>query len=103
MQVLTDSDFATATASGVSFIDFFAEWCGPCKMLAPIFEELAGEYEGKAHFYKVNVDEAQEVAQKFSVTSIPTLILLENGEEKSRLTGFQSKDVLKSKLDEMLA
>ena len=62
------------------FVDFWAEWCGPCRMVGPVVEELAGEYDGKVNFVKVNVDEANDVASKYSVFSIPTLMLFNKGE-----------------------
>ncbi len=80
-------------------VDFFAEWCGPCKMLAPIIEELAGEYEGKWKIGKCNVDEAPETAQKYGIQSIPTLFLVKDGQVVDKLMGFVSKEALKAKLD----
>ena len=62
------------------FVDFWAQWCGPCRMVGPVVEELAGDYDGKVNFVKVNVDNAQEIAQKYNVFSIPTLLLLNKGE-----------------------
>lgn len=79
-------------------VDFWASWCGPCKMIAPIFEELAGEYKDEVKFGKVNVDEQASLAAKFRVTSIPTLILFKNGEITKSSVGFCSK----SELEEMI-
>ncbi len=79
-------------------VDFWASWCGPCKMIAPIFEELAEEYKDKLKFGKVNVDEQASLAVKFRVTSIPTLILFKNGEITKTSVGFCSK----SELEEMI-
>lgn len=72
-------------------VDFFAEWCGPCKMAAPVIEELAGEYEGKLVIGKIDVDQNQETAGKFGVMSIPTIIMFKDGEEVDRKTGFAGK------------
>lgn len=80
-------------------LDFWAPWCGPCKMMAPVFEDTSKEYEGKVKFVKVNVDENQELAQKFGVQSIPTLVMTQGGEEKTRWSGFMEKDALKSNID----
>ena len=80
-------------------VDFFAEWCGPCKMQGPIVEELAGEYEGKVKIGKLDVDAAPKTAQKYGVQSIPTIIVFKGGEEADKAMGFQSKEALKSKLD----
>lgn len=83
-------------------VDFFAEWCGPCKMLGPIVEELAGEYDGKVKIGKLDVDANPTVAGKYGVQSIPTLIFFKGGEEGEKLMGFQSKEALKEKLDALL-
>ncbi|MEE1002985.1 MAG: thioredoxin [Acutalibacteraceae bacterium] len=72
-------------------VDFWATWCGPCKMIAPVVEEIAEEYEGKIKVGKVNIDEQMELALEFKVVSIPTLMLFENGEETKREVGFMSK------------
>ena len=72
-------------------VDFWATWCGPCKMIAPVVEEIAEEYEGKIKVGKVNIDEQMELALQFKVVSIPTLMLFENGEETKREVGFMSK------------
>ena len=75
------------------FVDFWAEWCGPCRMVGPVVEELAGDYDGKVNFVKVNVDQAGELASKYNVFSIPTLILLHKGEVIAQQVGAGSKEV----------
>lgn len=75
-------------------VDFYADWCGPCKMQAPVLEELAEEYAGKVKIVKVNIDEETELAQQFRVVSIPTMIIFENGEIKDSVLGFHSKEEL---------
>jgi len=84
-------------------VDFWAPWCGPCRMIAPIVEELAQEYDGKMLFAKVNTDENPEVPGKLGIRGIPTLILYVDGEEAERMVGFAPKPVLKRKLDAVLA
>ena len=84
------------------FVDFWAEWCGPCRMVSPVVEELAGEYDGKVNFVKVNVDEAGEVASKYSVFSIPTLMLFNKGEIIAQNVGASSKDSYKKMIDKAL-
>lgn len=98
----TDDNFKDQTGSGVVLVDFFATWCGPCKMMAPVIDELAGEYEGKAKIGKLDVDENNQTASQFGVQSIPTLILFKDGAEVDRMIGFQSKDALKEALDKQL-
>ena len=99
---LTDANFKDEVASGVVLVDFFATWCGPCKMLAPVIEELAGEYEGKAKIGQLDVDENPQTAGEFGVQSIPTIILFKDGKEADRMVGFQGKEVLKEHIDKAL-
>ncbi len=80
-------------------VDFWASWCGPCRMVAPVLDELAGTYEGKAKIVKVNVDDNPDTASRYGVMSIPTLILFNNGEPQETLVGFQNKDALTGLLD----
>ncbi|MEK6922844.1 MAG: thioredoxin [Nanoarchaeota archaeon] len=80
-----------------TIIDFWAEWCTPCRILSPIFEELSNEIK-TADFYKLNIEEEQELANKFEVMSIPTLVIMKNGKEIERIIGFSNKGALKAKL-----
>jgi thioredoxin 1 len=84
-------------------VDFWAPWCGPCRMLAPVFEELADEYAGKLTFVKMNTDENPEIPSKLGIRGIPTLIFYLDGEEAERLVGNQGKPALKRKIDAILA
>ena len=79
-------------------VDFWAEWCMPCRALAPVIEELAQEFQGKVRFAKVNVDEARSIAQQFGIRGIPTLILFQNGKKVNELVGNQPKDKIKNLL-----
>lgn len=97
----TDQNFTSETLKGLSIIDMYADWCGPCKMMAPIFEEVAKNYEGKVKMGKINVDESPGIPGKFGVTGIPTIIFLKDGKEVDRLVGFQSKEVLVQKVESL--
>jgi len=99
---LTSGNFESTVNEGVALVDFWAPWCGPCRMIAPVIEELAEEFDGKAKICKVNTDEEQEIAVKFGIRSIPTLIFMKNGEIVDQIVGAQSKQVLADKLDALL-
>lgn len=86
-------------SSEVVLVDFFAEWCRPCKMVAPILEELSSEVEG-AKIFKIDVEKSADLAQKYSVMGVPTLILFKNGKALEKIMGFQPKESLKAKLEQ---
>lgn len=102
MKIVTQDEFNEIVKQGVVLVDFFATWCGPCKMLAPVLEELSAAYEGKATIVKVDVDQEQELAAKFGVMSIPTLILFKNGEAVKQVVGFQPKPQLENLINSAL-
>jgi len=97
-QHFTDENFAEEVlrADKPVIVDFYAEWCGPCKMMGPVIDELAEELKETCIVGKVNVDAAPETSAKYGIQSIPTVIVFKNGEEANRSIGFQSKDALKA-------
>lgn len=95
---LTKVTFQDHIQSGVSLVDFWAPWCGPCRIQLPIVEELAKELKGQANIAKVNVDEQQELASQYGVQSIPTLLLFKDGKLVDQMVGVHPKDVLINKI-----
>jgi len=102
---LTDDNFKSEITDhkGVALVDFWAEWCGPCKMMGPIFEQASQEGAGKAKFGKLNVDSAQKTASEYGIMSIPTIVVFKDGQKVDQLTGVQDKDTLLSKISEFAA
>ena len=97
-KIINSQEFDNTIESGVVVVDFFATWCGPCKMLSPVIDELSGELEN-VNFVKVDIDQSMDLAQKFKIVSVPTLKVFKNGEEVDTLMGFMHKEVLKSKVE----
>lgn len=95
---LNQENFAEAVKSGKALVDFYADWCGPCRMMAPILETVASEREDLI-VAKVNVDESADLAARFGVMSIPTLVVLEDGDEIKRIVGARPKDALLAEID----
>jgi thioredoxin 1 len=96
---LTAENFAHKTKNGIVLVDFWADWCMPCKMMAPILNEVAESTEGTAKIYKLNVDEQQQVAAKFGIRNIPTMILFKDGKEVERIIGVKPKDYIISSIN----
>jgi thioredoxin 1 len=92
LKTLTDSNFDQEIGTGVTLVDFWAEWCGPCRRIAPIVEQLAGEYDGRATVAKLNVDENPNIPGRFMIRGIPTLLLFKNGQLADTLVGLAPKE-----------
>ncbi|TAK97235.1 MAG: thioredoxin TrxA [Verrucomicrobia bacterium] len=102
---LTQATFGSDVLKSATpvLVDFWAEWCGPCKMIAPVLDELAGEYQGKIKIAKVNIDNEQSIAAEYGVRAIPTLLLFKNGQVTEQIVGARSKRDLKASLDRAIA
>ena len=99
---LTPENFEAVTNAGVSLVDFWAPWCGPCRMIAPVIEELAEEFEGTANICKVNTDEQQDLAVKYGIRSIPTIIFMKDGEIVDQMVGASSKQAFADKINSLI-
>jgi thioredoxin 1 len=91
---LTDKNFAQQTKNRLVLVDFWAAWCAPCRMMAPVLNDVAGELNGNSYVGKVNIEQYQSLAQRFQVRNIPTMILLKDGKEINRIVGVKNKDFL---------
>ena len=104
IEIKTDNfENEVINGEGVSVVDFGATWCGPCQALAPTIDALAAEYEGRAKIGKCDVDESQELATRFGIMSVPTILFFKGGEKVDSLLGNQPKEKLQQKIDELLA
>jgi thioredoxin 1 len=95
IKIFTDGTFEKDIQKGVTLVDFHANWCGPCRMLAPVLEEVAKEIHGRASIGKIDIDTEQKVASEYQITSVPTMVLFKDGKEVNRLVGLRGADAIK--------
>ena len=92
---IQEEEFEKAIASGVTLVDFYADWCGPCRMLGPVLDQVSQEVKGKAVVAKIDIDHAQKVTEELQITSVPTLILFKDGKESKRIIGLRDAEYIK--------
>lgn len=103
IEIKNKTMFEETIKSGVTLVDFYAEWCGPCKMIAPVIENISKEFVGKANVCKVNVDEQNQIAAQFGVRSIPTLLVFKDGEIVKTMVGYQTQAALVQTINDNLS
>ena len=99
VKVISGEQFNEVKEAGAEVVDFYADWCGPCKMMSPVLDGLSDSYEGKVSFFKINVDDNQELASEYGISSIPNLVMFKNGEKVSDSVGFKPEEALKGWID----
>ena len=99
MKIVESNEFKSEIESGITVVDFFATWCGPCKMLAPVLEGLASEMEGKVKFIKVDIDQSLDLANEFQISSVPTMIIFKDGQKAEQLVGFLPKERIQQAIE----
>lgn len=102
LKIVNSNEFKSEIEKDVVLVDFFANWCGPCKMISPVLEELQEELKDKVKIIKVDVDNSMEIAEQYNISSIPALIIFKNGEEVQRSIGFSPKQDIKDKIEKYL-
>jgi len=102
IKIVNSNEFKSEIEKDIVLVDFFAEWCGPCKILSSVLDELQGEFEDKVNIIKVNVDNSMDIAQQYNISNIPSLVILKKGKEVQRLIGFSPKQVIKENIDKHL-
>jgi thioredoxin 1 len=99
MKIVDSNEFKSEIESGITVVDFFATWCGPCKMLAPVLEGLSDDMEGKAKFIKVDIDQSLNLANEFQIASVPTMIIFKDGQKVEQIVGFLPKEKIQQAIE----
>lgn len=101
-EIINKDEFEVEVKKGLVMVDFFAQWCGPCKMVGPVLEELSEEMKGKVKFIKVDVDQNGELSEAYSITNIPAMVILKDGKKQDMIVGFKQKQIIKESLEQYL-
>ena len=99
MKIVDNNEFRSEIESGITVVDFFATWCGPCKMLAPVLEGLSSDMEGKAKFIKVDIDQSLDLANEFKIASVPTMVIFKDGQKVEQVVGFLPKEKIQQTIE----
>ena len=99
LKIVNSDEFKSEIENGVVLVDFFATWCGPCKMLAPVLDGLSSEMEGKAKVIKVDIDQSPDLADKFGISSVPTMMVFKDGKKADAMVGFLPKERIKETIE----
>lgn len=99
MKIVNSNEFKSEIESGITVVDFFATWCGPCKMLAPVLEGLSSDMEEKAKFIKVDIDQSLDLANEFQISSVPTMVIFKDGQKAEQLVGFLPKEKIQKAIE----
>lgn len=102
MKIVDSAEFKSEIENGITVVDFFATWCGPCKMLAPVLEELANEMKDKVNFIKVDIDQSMDLAGEFKIASVPTMVIFKDNQKVDQLVGFLPKEKIKEVIENNL-
>ena len=102
MKIVDSNDFKNEIGNGITVVDFSATWCGPCKMLSPVLEDLAGDMEGKVNFIKVDIDQSLDLASEYQISSVPTMVIFKDSQKVNQLVGFLPKEKIKEVIESSL-
>lgn len=103
VEIINESKFANEISEGIVVVDFFATWCGPCKMLSPIIDNLAKEMKDSVKFIKVDADESRKILEEYGVTALPTIAIFKDGQKQDTIVGFSPKEVLAERIENCLS
>lgn len=99
---MNNNNFKDLISKGITVVDFYADWCSPCKMLSPVFQQVEEALKNDAYFLKINIDNHMEIAQEYKISTIPTILIFKNSELADRMVGFNSAEIIKSRIEKVI-